>query len=145
VPAGPFKIKDLTSTSSGNLTLEVIENSGEKKTFVIPMQNSLNLLKPEQYQYSVALGNYKTVDKITKNTLLQGSYNYGLNNYLTLLSGINLTENYQSILLGTGLNTAIGGFSLIGNLSKASLYSNDIKDNVFRWIIAITGTRITLI
>ncbi len=127
VPAGPFKIKDLTSTSSGNLTLEVIENSGEKKTFVIPMQNSLNLLKPEQYQYNVALGKYKTVDKITENTLLQGSYNYGLNNYLTLLSGINLTENYQSMLLGTGLNTTIGGFSLIGNLSKASLYSNDYQ------------------
>ena len=127
VPAGPFKINDLTSTTNGNLTLEVIENSGEKKTFVIPMQSSLNLLKPEQYQYSVALGNYKTAGKTTKDTLLQGNYNYGLNNYLTLLSGINLNENYQSMLLGTGLNTAIGGFSLIGNLSQASLYSNDYQ------------------
>src|SRR5690606_17605732 len=62
VPPGPFKITDLTSTSSGNLTLEVIENGGEKKIFIIPMQNSFNLLKPEQYNYSLALGNYKTID-----------------------------------------------------------------------------------
>ena len=127
VPAGPFKITDLTSTSSGNLTLEVIENGGEKKIFIIPMQNSFNLLRPEQYNYSLALGNYKTIDKITESTILQGSYNYGLNNYLTLLGGVNLTENYQSMLLGTGLNTAIGGFNLIGNLSKASIFSNDYQ------------------
>ena len=127
VPAGPFRITDLTSASSGNLTLEVIENGGEKKTYIIPMQNSFNLLKPEQYNYSVALGNYKTIDKITKDTIFQVSYNYGLNNYLTVLSGINLTENYQSMLLGTGLNTAIGGFNLIGNLSKASIFSSDYQ------------------
>ena len=139
VPAGPFKITDLTSTSSGNLTLEVIENGGEKKTFIIPMQNSFSLLKPEQYNYSLALGNYKTIDKITKNTILQGSYNYGLNNYLTLLGGLNLTENYQSMLLGAGLNTAIGGFNLIGNLSKTSIFSNDYQgqrvslDYVYNW------------
>jgi outer membrane usher protein len=41
--------------------------------------------------------------------VLQGSYNYGLNNYLTLLSGINLTEDYQGVLLGAGLNTFLGG------------------------------------
>ena len=139
VPAGPFKITDLTSTSSGNLTLEVIENGGEKKIFIIPMQNSFNLLRPEQYNYSLALGNYKTIDKITESTILQGSYNYGLNNYLTLLGGVNLTENYQSMLLGTGLNTAIGGFNLIGNLSKASIFSNDYQgqrlslDYVYNW------------
>ena len=139
VPAGPFKITDLTSTSSGNLTLEVIENGGEKKTFIIPMQNSFSLLKPEQYNYSLALGNYKTIDKITKNTILQGSYNYGLNNYLTLLGGLNLTENYQSMLLGAGLNTAIGGFNLILNLSKTSIFSNDYQgqrvslDYVYNW------------
>lgn len=139
VPAGPFKITDLTSTSSGNLTLEVIENGGEKKTFIIPMQNSFSLLKPEQYNYSLALGNYKTIDKITKNTILQGSYNYGLNNYFTLLGGLNLTEDYQSMLLGTGLNTAIGGFNLIGNLSKTSIFSNDYQgqrvslDYVYNW------------
>lgn len=139
VPPGPFKITDLTSTSSGNLTLEVIENGGEKKIFIIPMQNSFNLLKPEQYNYSLALGNYKTIDKTTKSTILQGSYNYGLNNYLTLLGGVNLTENYQSMLLGTGLNTAIGGFNLIGNLSKASIFSNDYQgqrlslDYIYNW------------
>ena len=139
VPAGPFKITDLTSTSSGNLTLEVIENGGEKKTYIIPMQNSFNLLKPEQYNYSLAVGNYKTIDKITKDTVFQGSFNYGLNNYLTLLSGINLTENYQSMLLGTGLNTAIGGFNVIGNFSKASIFSDDYQgqrlslDYVYNW------------
>ena len=139
VPAGPFKITDLTSTSSGNLTLEVIENGGEKKTFIIPMQNSFNLLKPEQYNYSLALGNYKTIDKITKDTILQASYNYGLNNYLTFLGGVNLTKNYQSILLGAGLNTTVGGFNLIGNLNKASIFSNDYQgqrlslDYIYNW------------
>ena len=139
VPPGSFKITDLTSTSSGNLTLEIIENGGEKKTFIIPMQNSFNLLKPEQYNYSLALGKYKTIDKTTKITVLQGSYNYGLNNYLTLLGGVNLSENYQSMLLGTGLNTAIGGFNLIGNLSKASIFSNDHQgqrlslDYIYNW------------
>ena len=139
VPSGPFKITDLTSTSSGNLTLEITENGGEKKTFIIPMQNSLNLLKPEQYDFSLAIGNYKTIDKITKNTILQGSYNYGLNNYLTLLGGVSLTENHQSMLLGTGLNTAIGGFNLIGSTSKSSIAANDYQgqraslDYIYNW------------
>ncbi|AOA59491.1 hypothetical protein BFG52_14800 [Acinetobacter larvae] len=139
VPAGPFKITDLTSNLSGNLSLEIIENGGEKKTFIIPMQNSFNLLKPEQYNYSLVLGNYKTIDKITHDTIFQGGYNYGINNYLTLLGGVNLAENYQSMLAGVGLNTAIGGFNLIGNISKASIYSNDYQgqrmslDYVYNW------------
>lgn len=139
VPAGPFKITDLTSNSSGNLTLEVVENGGEKKTYIIPMQNSFNLLKPEQYNYSLAVGNYKTIDKITHDTVMQGSLNYGLNNYLTMLSGLNLTENYQSMLIGTGLNTAVGGFNLTGNFSKASIFSEDHQgqrlslDYVYNW------------
>ncbi len=56
-----------------------------------------------------------------------------------MLGGVNLTENYQSMLLGTGLNTAIGGFNLIGNLSKASIFSNDYQgqrlslDYIYNW------------
>ena len=69
----------------------------------------MNLLKSGQKTFSIALGNYKTVEKLTDDSVLQGSYNYGLNNYLTLLSGINLTEDYQGVLLGAGLNTFFGG------------------------------------
>ena len=91
------------------MTLEITENGGEKKTYIIPVQNNMNLLKSGQKTFSIALGNYKTVEKLTDDSVLQGSYNYGLNNYLTLLSGVNLTEDYQGVLLGAGLNTFLGG------------------------------------
>lgn len=125
VPAGPFRITDLTSFASGTMTLEITENGGEKKTYIIPVQNNMNLLKLGQKTFSIALGNYKTIEKLTDDTVLQASYNYGLNNYLTLLSGMNLTQDYQGGLLGAGLNTVLGGISIKANVSQATLRDQD--------------------
>ena len=125
VPAGPFRITDLTSFASGAMTLEITENGGEKKTYIIPVQNNMNLLKYGQKTFSIALGNYKTIEKLTDDSVLQGSYNYGLNNHLTFLSGINLTEDYQGVLLGAGLNTFFGGISIKANASQATWLDQD--------------------
>ncbi|STM49168.1 outer membrane usher protein [Escherichia coli] len=44
--------------------------------------------------------------------LFQASYYYGLNNYLTGYTGIQITDNnYTAGLLGLGLNTSVGAFS----------------------------------
>ncbi|ELY3878242.1 thin pilus assembly outer membrane usher AcuC [Acinetobacter baumannii] len=127
VPAGPFRITDLTSFASGVMTLEIIENGGEKKTYIIPVQNNVNLLKTGQKTFSIALGNYKTIERMTNDSVLQSSYNYGLNNYLTVLSGLNLTQDYQGILLGAGLNTFFGGVSIKANSSHATWRDQDYR------------------
>ncbi len=125
VPAGPFRITDLTSFASGTMTLEIIENGGEQRAYIIPVQSNMNLLKSGQKTFSIALGNYKTLEELTDDSVLQGSYNYGLNNYLTLLSGINLTKDYQGVLLGAGLNTFLGGVSLRADTSSATWQDKD--------------------
>ncbi|WP_288383217.1 thin pilus assembly outer membrane usher AcuC [uncultured Acinetobacter sp.] len=125
VPAGPFRITDLTSFASGAMTLEITENGGEKKTYIVPVQNNINLLKPGQKTFSLSLGNYKTVEKLTNDHVLQGSYNYGLNNYFTLLSGVNISQDYQGELLGAGLNTIFGGISIKANASQANWKNHD--------------------
>ena len=52
VPAGPFKITDLTSNSSGNLTLEVIENGmkGSLADYEIASLSETNVLDVFPYK-----------------------------------------------------------------------------------------------
>ncbi|QXW24571.1 fimbrial biogenesis outer membrane usher protein [Acinetobacter johnsonii] len=123
VPAGPFKLTDLGSIGYGDLIVEIEENSGEKKTYTVPLQQNVYMIKPGRYNYSASIGNYHFLNKTTNDLISQLNYGYGLNNNFTLLSGINISENYNSFLLGAAINSGIGGMNFKFSSSQAKVFS----------------------
>ncbi|ETD61095.1 fimbria/pilus outer membrane usher protein, partial [Escherichia coli] len=57
---------------------------------------------------------------------IQGSYQYGLNNLLTLYAGTQLSDNYSSFVLGTGWNTPIGAVSVDFTHSHSEQDNGDV-------------------
>jgi len=45
VPAGEFEFDDLTIGNNGDLTVQIMENGGEKRSFIVPMQSNMNLIR----------------------------------------------------------------------------------------------------
>ncbi|OTG65074.1 fimbria/pilus outer membrane usher protein [Acinetobacter silvestris] len=133
VPAGPFKITDLGSVGNGSLMVEIVENSGEIKTYTMPLQQNLNLIKPDRYNYSAALGRYHFFNKITDEIISQVNYGYGISNNLTLLGGVNASEHYKSLLLGAGISSAIGGMNFKVNSSQANIFSEKYRGDQFNF------------
>ncbi|WP_202743780.1 fimbria/pilus outer membrane usher protein [Acinetobacter calcoaceticus] len=125
VPAGDFEFNDLTAGNSGDLTVQITENGGEKRSFIVPMQGNMNLIRVGQLNYSVASGRYQLGDKLTDTYVGQLSGEYGLSNYLSLYSGANITKEFQNYLLGLGHSNRLGGFRFDLEHSRASLAERD--------------------
>lgn len=122
VPAGEFEVTDLTAVNNyGDLTVIVTENGGERKSFLVPLQGNINLVRMNQLNYSMAAGQYKLNRETTNENLFQLSFEYGLTNFLSLNAGANLSELFQSINLGGGVNTFLGGLRFDAENSKAKI------------------------
>ncbi|MEB3754356.1 fimbria/pilus outer membrane usher protein [Acinetobacter sp. MD2(2019)] len=133
VPAGNFEINDLTAISSnGNLTVQVTENGGEKHSFIVPLQGNFNLIRLGQLNYSAATGKYKINQKVTDTYISQLSLEYGLSNYVSIHSGVNLSQPYKSYLLGLGSNTFFGGFKVDIEHADAELLNQLHKGNKYQ-------------
>lgn len=125
VPMGEFEFNDLTVGSSGELTVQITENGGEKRSFIIPLQSNMNLIRAGQLNYSVAFGRYQLGNQLTDTYVGQLSSEYGVNNYLSLYTGANISDSYQNYLLGFGHSNRLGGFRLDLEHSKAQLAQRD--------------------
>lgn len=121
VPAGEFEFNDLTVGNNGDLTVQITENGGERREFIVPMQSNMNLIRVGQLNYSVASGRYQLGNQLTDSYVGQLSSEYGLTNYVSLYSGANITDSYQNYLLGFGHSNRLGGFRFDVEHSKASL------------------------
>ncbi len=126
VPAGEFEINDLTAVSNnGDLTVQVTENGGEKHSFIVPLQGSMNVIRIGQFNYSAAMGKYKLNNKISDDYISQFSFEYGLSNYVTLYAGTNISNPFKSYLLGVGTNTHLGGMKFDVEHSNSTLIENE--------------------
>lgn len=125
VPMGEFEFNDLTVGSSGDLTVQITENGGEKRSFIMPLQSNMNLIRAGQLNYSVASGRYQLGNQLTDTYVGQLSSEYGVNNYLSLYTGANISDRYQNYLLGFGHSNRLGGFRLDLEHSKAQLAQRD--------------------
>ena len=113
VPAGLFEINDLSaSAGSGDLTVQVTEQGGEKSSFVIPLQGSNNLIRVGQFNYSAAVGQYHFSQASVDELIAQLSMQYGISNALTVYGGSSYSQPFINYNFGTALNTAIGAFRL---------------------------------
>lgn len=114
VPPGPFEINDLSPSGYGSdLIVTIEEADGSKRTFSQPFSSVMQMQKPGVGRWDFSAGEVNDDDIHDKPYLAQGTYYYGLNNYLTAYSGIQGTNNhYLAGLIGVGLNTPFGALSL---------------------------------
>lgn len=113
VTPGNFVIDDLYPTGyGGDLNVVVTEADGGERRFAVPYSSVTNLLRPGRSQYDLVAGKLYNQAMASDAHLVQGTLHYGFNNYLTGYGGIQASEGFRAGLLGAGLNTPVGAFSL---------------------------------
>lgn len=123
VPPGAFAIDDLSPSGYGSdLIVTIEEADGTKRTFSQPFSSVVQMLRPGVGRWDISAGQVLKDSIQDEPNLFQASYYYGLNNYLTGYTGIQLTDNnYTAGLLGLGMNTPVGAFSVDVTHSNVSI------------------------
>ncbi|MCV5539322.1 fimbria/pilus outer membrane usher protein, partial [Escherichia coli] len=92
----------------------------------VPYSSVPNMLQPGVSKYEFAAGRSRIEGASDQSDFIQGSYQYGLNNLLTLYAGTQLSDNYSSFVLGTGWNTPIGAVSVDFTHSHSEQDNGDV-------------------
>lgn len=123
VPPGAFAIDDLSPSGYGSdLIVTIEETDGTKRTFSQPFSSVVQMLRPGVGRWDISAGQVLKDSIQDEPNLFQASYYYGLNNYLTGYTGIQLTDNnYTAGLLGLGMNPPVGAFSVDVTHSNVSI------------------------
>lgn len=122
VQPGPFEINDLYPSSySGDLAVIVTEADGSISRQNVPYSSVPQLLRPGFDRYSLSLGRYDAEGLDYQPLAGQVTYERGLNNFLTVQSGLQLSESYRSAAVGTAINTRWGALGLSMSHSQADI------------------------
>jgi len=113
VAPGPFIINDLYPTGyGGNLDVTVTEADGRVRTFIVPYASVVQLLRPGITRFDIAIGQLRNLSISSQPAVLQGTVQHGFNNLLTGYAGIQGSQGYAAVLLGSAINTRYGAVSL---------------------------------
>ncbi|WP_426271719.1 fimbria/pilus outer membrane usher protein [Dyella kyungheensis] len=116
VAPGPFVINDLYATGyGGDITVIVNEADGSIHTFVVPFAAVPMLLRPGIGRWAVTNGQVRNDSLVNgKPYFVEGTYQRGINNWLTLYGGLQSTYRalYKSYLVGAAVNTQAGAFGV---------------------------------
>lgn len=123
VPPGEFTITDYnTVSSSDDLDVTITEADGRTRIFSIPYNSGARLLYPGIGLYTLNVGNYNQNDSDDP-LVVQATYEYGLNNLVTLYTGGEYFQDYYAAQAGVSFNTTIGAISL--DMTHSSLDTPD--------------------
>lgn len=127
VPPGPFAIDDLQLAGGGaDLEVTVKEADGLVSRYRVPYSSVPNMLQPGVSKYEFSAGRSRIEGASNQSDFIQGSYQYGLNNLLTIYGGTQLSDNYSSFVLGTGWNTPVGAVSVDFTHSHSEQDNGDV-------------------
>lgn len=114
VPAGPFRIQNLSDAVSGKLDVKVEGQDGDVQEFQIDTANLPYLTRPGQIQYKLAIGQPSDIDRHTDgDKFVTGEVSWGINNGWSLFSGLLSSKNYNAISIGLGRDLlALGAVSV---------------------------------
>lgn len=124
VAPGPFVINDLYATGyGGDLIVTVFEADGSTHSFAMPYSSVPMLLRPGVDRWSLTNGQvHGTTLRNDKPYFVEGTYQRGINNWLTAYAGVQSTyrDLYHATLLGAAVNTPIGAFALDATRSNTT-------------------------
>lgn len=106
--------------------MSVKEADGSISRYLVPYSSVPNMLQSGVSKYDFAAGRSHIEGAGNQYDFLQGSYQYGLNNLLTVYGGTMLSQNYNSFVLGTGWNTPIGAVSIDATRSHSEQDNGDV-------------------
>lgn len=113
VSPGNFEINDLYPTGfGGELEVTIIEANGEIQRFNVPYSSVVQMLRPGMSRYSVTVGEFRDKDIDLDPIIAQAKYQRGINNYVTGFAGIQSTEDYNAVTLGSAFGTPIGAVAI---------------------------------
>lgn len=124
VAPGQFIIDDLYPTStSGDLLVTITEEDGSEKTFIQPFSSTPNMVRENQFKYSLSAGQFDSDSIDSDSFVTQGTAMYGLSNELTIYGGFQAAEKYGSFALGLGFS--LGDFGAISTDMSYSIADLD--------------------
>ncbi|GAA5069836.1 fimbria/pilus outer membrane usher protein [Lysobacter panacisoli] len=131
VAPGPFEIADLYASGyGGDLEVTVTEADGRVSTFVVPYGNVPQLLRPGSSRYSATIGQVRSYSRSGADLgplVAEGTYQRGINNFMTLYGGAQAAERslYSGVLAGAAFATPIGAVAADITYSKAKFAGAD--------------------
>ncbi|RMH90933.1 fimbrial biogenesis outer membrane usher protein [Lysobacter pythonis] len=112
VAPGGFVIDDLYPTGyGGDLEVSVIEADGRRREFKVPFGSVPQMLRQGVSRYALTAGQVRGDFPREDPWLVQGTYQRGVNNRLTLYGGGTLSEGHAALLYGAGLSLPVGAFA----------------------------------
>lgn len=121
VPAGPFRIQDLSSAVSGTLDVQVREQDGSVRTFSVNTSNIPYLTRPGLVRYKMAVGKPSDYSRKTRGpAFANGEFSWGVNNGWSLYGGSLFGGDYSALSAGVGRDLlAFGALSFDVTQSRA--------------------------
>ncbi len=120
VAPGSFEINDLYPTGfGGELEVSILEANGEVQRYSIPYASVVQMLRPGMSRYSVSMGQFRDKDIDLDPFIVQGKYQRGVNNSITAYGGVQFSEDYSAVTLGSAFATPIGAVALDVTHSQA--------------------------
>ncbi|MFD1804660.1 fimbria/pilus outer membrane usher protein [Mixta tenebrionis] len=136
VPPGPFVIRDFyPPDNNGTLQLTVKESDGSESSRYLPWSAMPALVHEGNYSYELVAGRYRPWrgSDLAKPTFLQASLARGITPALTLYTGAQHADQYDSYLAGAGLHlNALGSFSMDTTWARYTSYAEDYRGSVWR-------------
>jgi outer membrane usher protein len=122
ISPGPFELSDVPPTGyGGDLDVTVTEADGRMRHYAVPFASVPQLLRPGVQRFNVAAGVYRDATLNTQPGVVQGVYQRGLTNLLTVYTGGQVSAGYGAALAGVALNTAVGAFAFDMTVANTSL------------------------
>lgn len=109
VAPGAFKITDLYPTNyQGDLTVLIYEADATVKQFKVPFSALPESLRAGLSRYNFDIG--RTRDIGEDSYFSNFTYQRGINNAMTLNTGLRIAEDFQALLLGATYSSFLGAF-----------------------------------
>lgn len=149
VPPGNFEISDLSpGTNNGDLDVTVTEANGEEKRFIVPFSSIARSLRPGVSRFTTTAGVVRNLQYNNQPHLVQGTWQHGLTNMVTLYGGLTGFEEYKAALVGMVLGTEWGAVGLDvtqahTDLGQKSFSGQSVRVS-YNKILTDVGTDVTL-
>ena len=110
VPAGPFRIQNLTDAISGTLNVKVEEQDGTVSEFNVDTASIPYLTRPGSVRYKTSIGRPTSFDhKVQGDLFATGEFSWGVSNGWSLFGGAINSQDYNALSLGVGRDLLVLG------------------------------------